>query len=81
MMSNNGYGGMTLGIGFIILGFLFMVAFIVGIVLLIIIWLVRQFSSKSVTTSHSAADILKERYAKGEIDKAEFDERMKGITG
>lgn len=71
---------MSLGIGFIILGFLFMVAFIVGIVLLII-WLVRQSSSQSVTTSHSAADILKERYAKGEIDKAEFDERMKGITG
>ncbi len=78
MMDMNGYNGMTFGVGFMILGFLFMLALIAGIVLFIV-WLVRQSSSHN-TPSISAVDILKARYAKGEIDKTEFDEKMKVIS-
>jgi putative membrane protein len=78
MISWNGYGGMGLGIGFMILGFLFMLALIAGVVLFII-WLVKQSNSHD-TPNLSAVDILKIRYAKGEIDKTEFDEKMKTVS-
>lgn len=48
---------------------------IVGIVLLIV-WLVRQSGAGSSNREETAIDILKKRYAKGEIDKEEY-ERMK----
>ncbi len=76
-MNWNGNGA-TYGIGFMILGFLFMLALIAGIVLFIV-WLVRQSGARD-TPSSSAADILKARYAKGEIDKAEFDEKMRSVS-
>lgn len=74
-MMNNYGGGMAGGIGWMLLGLVFMIVFIVGIVLLIV-WLVRRGS----TPRSSAADVLRNRYAKGEIDKAEFTERMKDIS-
>ncbi|MHB8858634.1 MAG: SHOCT domain-containing protein [Thermoleophilia bacterium] len=82
-----GYGGGTSVIGFIFM-VIFMVAIIAGIVLLII-WLVRQTTGDVVVTpgtgaavgGESALDILKKRYANGEIDKAEFDEKKKDLTG
>ncbi len=80
MMGSNGYGGgMSISIGFMILGILFMLAFIVGVVLLIV-WLVRKSSPQSQVTSSSAVEILKSRYAKGDIDKVEFEAKIKDIT-
>ena len=56
----------------------------VVLVILFIVWLVRMarhdgYRFRNRPGGRTALDILKERYAKGEITKAEFDERRKDI--
>ncbi|MFA5802453.1 MAG: SHOCT domain-containing protein [Thermoleophilia bacterium] len=73
-----------------ILMMVFWVAIIVGIVLLVV-WLVRQTAGGQMHGGHgggtyhapeeSALDIVKARYARGEIDKTEFEEKKKDLTG
>jgi putative membrane protein len=63
------------------LGPIFMILIVVGIVAAII-YLLRQFGGPGLTGgNHLAHDramaLLKERYAKGEIDSQEFGERKK----
>ncbi len=74
----DGFGGHGWGFG---MGF----GWIIGLLLLIaIIWIVvrsvNQNNPRLQTGSKSALDILKERYARGEIDKAEFDERKRDLS-
>lgn len=56
--------------------FLMMVLFLVGIVLVL-----RFLSQGGRKDSHedSALEILKKRYAKGEIDKKEYQEKLKEL--
>ncbi|GBD91079.1 hypothetical protein BMS3Abin04_01803 [bacterium BMS3Abin04] len=57
------------------------------ILIAIIIWAVLQFTNRNQPTNHSTniveketpLDILKKRYAKGEITKEEYDEMRKNI--
>ncbi len=48
----------------------------------LIVWLIVHFSrSESTTVKRSSAlDIAQERYAKGEISKAEFDQIKKDLS-
>jgi putative membrane protein len=56
---------------------------IVGLVLLIR-WLIQNTSSKGhsgASTGSKAMDILKERYARGEINRDEFESMKKDLLG
>jgi putative membrane protein len=54
------------------------------IILIVVIWIVVKSMNQQSTTSQeskkTALDILKERYAKGEIDKAEYEERKRDLV-
>ena len=54
-----------------------------GAIIALIVWAVIKLSRREDTTSSSkvsALDAAKERYAKGEITKAEFDQIKKDIS-
>ena len=48
-------------------------------IIVFIRWMSEQGSGRDAKKEDSAIAILKERYAKGEISKSEFEEKMKGI--
>ena len=78
----NMMGGYSGGMGWIgmILGFIFFIAIIIGIILFII-WLVKRttHSTAEPKTGSKALEVLKERYARGEITKEQYEEIKKGI--
>lgn len=54
-------------------------------VILFIVWVVREISGRNEgkdkqNRGRSALEILQERYAKGEIDKQEFEEKKKDLS-
>ena len=77
MMDNGNSWGGGFGMFFMLI---FWIIIIVGIVFLVV-WLVNQNTRKTPPSSEkSALDILKERYARGEIRKEEFEEKKKGLV-
>ncbi len=72
MMWGGGMGGI-----FGIAMMLIMIALIVAVVALV--WRAVNPGHSREASGDSALTILRERYAKGEIDKAEFDERRRAL--
>ena len=60
--------------------FLWMALFWGGTILLII-WGVRQFTPNNRQGGNRALEILEERYARGEIDREEFETRRQHLWG
>jgi len=81
-MGGYGYGwdGGWLGMGIGMIGMLlFWVLIILGIVVLVK-WLARSLSSAGAPPAKTALDIVKERYARGEIDKEEFEQKKRDLS-
>jgi putative membrane protein len=72
-----GYGGWFSGI----FGIIFLAAVVVGVFFLIR-WIVsasERHSGQEPGTGDSAMEILRKRYARGEINKEEFEEKKKDL--
>ena len=76
MMEWGGYGGYG-GFG---LGHLLWWALLIAALIVLARWLFRGKRPAASAAEHPALSILKERYARGEIDKAEFDSRKQDIA-
>ena len=74
-----GFGGAS--VLWMLFNLIFFVLIVAGIVLFII-WIVRRTTSSNFveTKRGGALEILKERYARGEISKKEFEEIKKDLA-
>lgn len=73
------YGGHMFGWG--LGGGVMMILFWVALIIFIV-WIAKEVNSRNqsnTTHSKSAIDVLKERYAKGEVDKKEFEEKKRDL--
>lgn len=70
-----GQGGWFLGLVFMVLMWLL----VAGGVVALFKYLFTSSGSAKVGSSSSALEVLGERYARGEIDKAEFDAKRKDL--
>ena len=78
MWGDAGFGwGWGMGFGMISMA-LFWVLIILGIVVLVR-WVGGSPASSGTPASKTALDILDERYARGEIDKQDFEERKRDL--
>jgi putative membrane protein len=72
------------GIGHMVFGSLMMILFWGGLILLIVL-AVRHFGHGPAggvsAGGRTPLQILEERFARGEIDKAEFEERKRALSG
>ena len=69
-----GFGGFGM-----IFGFIFFVAILIGIIFLII-WLVKRSGlSTTNSTSTKHIEVLKERYAKGDLTKEQYESMKKDL--
>ena len=75
-----GFFGGGMGCISMILGFIFFILIIVGIILLIV-WLVKRLTHSGIEdkTGSKALEVLKERYAKGEITKDQYESMKKDL--
>ncbi len=77
-MWGHGWGGMIFGPLMMIV----FIALIVGVVVLVVRWLGGAGAGPAQGSKPKAAlEILEERFARGEIDKDEFDDRRRALQG
>lgn len=81
MMGDYGMGwGMGWGVLGIVQMLLWWVLIIVAIVVLVR-WLAHSSPGKEPPRENRALDVLKERYARGEIGKEEFEQKKRDLLG
>lgn len=61
-------------------GWIFWIVIIALIVFLIIRFTDQKQNNRNISTGESSLDLLKKRYAKGEISKEEFESIKKDLT-
>ena len=69
-------GGFGMAFGFIMM--IVVIAAIVGVIVLVVRWL-GAGPSRRPATERTALDILEERFARGEIDAQEFQDRRRTL--
>ena len=76
----NGYDGWGIGnmMGFFSGGIMMVVFWV--LLIAFIVWMIREISGKNSRSNSNALEVLKERYAKGEINKEEFEAKKKDIS-
>jgi len=80
MMSNwGGFGGWGMGFGVIFM-LVFWLLVILGIVALVR-WLLAPRSPGPSGRDKTPAEIVQERYARGEINREEYEQKMRDLTG
>ena len=79
MYGYNNYGGWGAGSMMGWFGGEITMLFFWVLVVIFIVWIVREVSGKNSKSDSNALDILKERYAKGEITKEQFESMKKDI--
>jgi putative membrane protein len=74
-----GNGMMDGGMGiWMLLGTVFWILLIVGIVLLVV-WVAQKVMGGGAGRTESVLEILKKRYARGEISKEEYEEKKRDL--
>ncbi len=76
-MMGNGMMGGEMGI-WMLLGMVFWILLIVGMVLLVV-WVVQKAMGGGAGRTESALEILKKRYARGEVSKEEYEEKKRDL--
>ncbi len=77
MWGDGGHGGWFLGPIMMI----FFVALLVVAVVLIVRWLGGSEAARRGPSGDAALDVLKQRFARGEIDRNEFEDRRQVLGG
>jgi len=78
MMGYGGFGALG-GLGMGLFGGIFMLIFWVAIILLVV-WAVREvFPGQRQSEHDGAVEILKRRFASGEISQAEYEQARKAL--
>ncbi|MDO8674454.1 MAG: SHOCT domain-containing protein [Dehalococcoidia bacterium] len=77
-----GWGGSDYGTGGIIMGIVMLLVWglITGGIVLLVVWLVRQAQPAAATNGGKGAlDILKDRYARGEITREQYEQMRRDL--
>jgi putative membrane protein len=78
MMNGFGFGGMGLFGGLI--GLIFNLAIIIGIVILIV-WAVKRFTNGNLSTNvQTPREILQTRYVRGEITRDQYQQMLSDLS-
>lgn len=75
-----GFGGWGMGVGGGVFMLLFWLLVILGIVALVR-WLLARPSPVPGARDKTPAEIVQERYARGEINREEYEQKMRDLTG
>ena len=59
----------------------FLGLFWITLLVLVVVWVFRAAGSRDRSTQKSALELLQERYARGEIDREEFIQKRKDLSG